>query len=137
MKLTCLLKISSAKANPYYSWVRRSKQKSLLRSLTKKCGTFFVSNRWYGGMLTNMRTIRQSIEKMDYYEQIVEDGTINSFTKLEATKMRKVYDKIDSALGGIRGMDKLPGAVFVVDTIKEKIAVHEARKLNIPNCSKW
>ena len=110
----------------------KKQAKESVEKSAKKCGTFFVSNRWYGGMLTNMRTIRQSIEKMDYYEQIVEDGTINSFTKLEATKMRKVYDKIDSALGGIRGMDKLPGAVFVVDTIKEKIAVHEARKLNIP-----
>ena len=110
----------------------KKQAKESVENSAKKCGAFFISNRWYGGMLTNMRTIRQSIEKMDYYEQIVEDGTINSFTKLEATKMRKVYDKIDSALGGIRGMDKLPGAVFVVDTIKEKIAVHEARKLNIP-----
>jgi len=110
----------------------KKQAKESVENSAKKCGAFFISNRWYGGMLTNMRTIRQSIGKMDYYEQIVEDGTINSFTKLEATKMRKVYDKIDSALGGIRGMDKLPGAVFVVDTIKEKIAVNEARKLNIP-----
>ena len=110
----------------------KKQAKESVENSAKKCGAFFVSNRWYGGMLTNMKTIRQSIEKMDYYEQIVEDGTINSFTKLEATKMKKVFDKINDALGGIRGMDKRPGAVFIVDTIKEKIAVNEARKLNIP-----
>ena len=98
----------------------------------KKCGGFYASNRWYGGMLTNMKTIRRSIEKLDYYEQIVEDGTINSFTKLEATKMKRTYDKIKFGLDGIRKMDKLPGAVVIVDIIKENIALLEARKLGIP-----
>jgi len=98
----------------------------------KKCASFYASNRWYGGMLTNMKTIRRSIEKLDYYEQIVEDGTINSFTKLEATKMKRTYDKIKFGLGGIREMDKLPGAVVIVDIIKENIALLEARKLGIP-----
>ena len=110
----------------------KKQAKEAVENSAKKCGAFFSSNRWYGGMLTNMQTIRKSIEKLEYYEQIVEDGTINSFTKLEAVKMHKVYDKVNNALGGIRGMDKLPGAVFIVDTIKEKIAVNEARKLNIP-----
>jgi len=98
----------------------------------KKCASFYASNRWYGGMLTNMKTIRRSIEKLDYYEQIVEDGTINSFTKLEATKMKRTYDKIKFGLDGIRKMDKLPGAVVIVDIIKENIALLEARKLGIP-----
>ena len=98
----------------------------------KKCASFYASNRWYGGMLTNMKTIRRSIEKLDYYEQIVEDGTINSFTKLEATKMKRTYDKIKFGLDGIREMDKLPGAVVIVDIIKENIALLEARKLGIP-----
>ena len=98
----------------------------------KKCGGFYASNRWYGGMLTNMKTIRRSIEKLDYYEQIVEDGTINSFTKLEATKMKRIYDKINFGLNGIREMDKLPGAVVIVDIIKENIALLEAKKLGIP-----
>ena len=83
-------------------------------------------------MLTNMKTIRRSIEKLDYYEQIVEDGTINSFTKLEATKMKRTYDKINFGLSGIREMDKLPGAVVIVDIIKENIALLEAKKLGIP-----
>ncbi|MCK4312793.1 MAG: 30S ribosomal protein S2, partial [Candidatus Cloacimonetes bacterium] len=110
----------------------KKQAKEAIESAAKKSGAFYISNRWYGGMLTNMRTIRRSIEKLEYYEQIVEDGTINSFTKLEAQKMKKIYDKINSALSGIRDMDKLPGAVFIVDTIKEKIVVNEARKLNIP-----
>jgi len=98
----------------------------------KKCASFYASNRWYGGMLTNMKTIRRSIDKLSYYEQIVEDGTINSFTKLEATKMKRVYDKIHFGLSGIREMDKLPGAVVIVDIIKENIALLEAKKLGIP-----
>ncbi len=103
-----------------------------VQAAAKKCGAFFVSNRWYGGMLTNMRTIRRSIERMEYIEEIQEDGRISSFTKLEATRMQRKHDKIEKALGGIRGMDKTPGAVFIVDTMNEQIAVNEARKLNIP-----
>jgi small subunit ribosomal protein S2 len=110
----------------------KKQAKEAIEEAAKKCNSFYVSNRWYGGMLTNMKTIRNSIEKLDYYEQIVEDGTINSFTKLEATKKKKDYDKIIAGLGGIRNMDRRPGAVFIVDIIKEKIAVHEARILNIP-----
>ena len=110
----------------------KKQAKEAVESAAKKSGSFYVSNRWYGGMLTNMQTIRKSIEKIDYYEQLVQDGTINSFTKLEATKMKKKYDKILSALGGIRGMDVLPAALFVVDILKEDIAIKEARKLNIP-----
>lgn len=103
-----------------------------IEQAAKKCGSHYVSNRWYGGMLTNMKTIRRSIEKLDYYEQICEDGTINSFTKLEGTRLKRKYDKILKSLGGIREMDNLPGAVFVVDTLVEKIALHEARILDIP-----
>ncbi len=110
----------------------KKQAKEAIEDAAKKCGAFYVSNRWYGGMLTNMKTIRNSIEKLNYYEQIVEDGTINSFTKLEATKMKKNYDKILSGLGGIRDLERLPGAVFIVDIINERIAVNEARKLNIP-----
>lgn len=103
-----------------------------IETAAKKCGSSYVSKRWFGGMLTNMRTIRRSIEKMEYFEQIVEDGTVKNFTKLEATRMRRKHDKIEKALGGIRTMDTKPGAVVVFDTINEAIAVHEASILNIP-----
>ena len=110
----------------------KKQSKEAIEVSAKKSGVFYVNNRWYGGMLTNIKTIRRSIEKLDYYEQIVEDGTINSFTKLEAQKMKKIYDKINNGLGGVREMDRQPGVVFIVDIIKEKIAVNEARKLKIP-----
>ena len=110
----------------------KKQAKEAIEVSAKKSGIFYVNNRWYGGMLTNIKTIRRSIEKLDYYEQIVEDGTINSFTKLEAQKMKKTYDKINNGLGGVREMDRQPGVVFIVDIIKEKIAVNEARKLKIP-----
>jgi len=110
----------------------KKQAKDSIEASAKKCGSFYVSNRWYGGMLTNMKTIRQSIAKLEYYEQIVEDGTINSFTKLEATKMKKMYDKINFGLGGIRHMETKPSAIFVVDILKESIAIREARILGIP-----
>ena len=110
---------------------KKQAQEAVLTA-AKKCASFYTTNRWYGGMLTNMKTIRRSIDKLNYYEQIVEDGTINSFTKLEATKMKRVYDKIHFGLSGIREMDKLPGAVVIVDIIKENIALLEAKKLGIP-----
>ena len=91
-----------------------------------------MNQRWYGGMLTNMATIRQSIEKMKYFEEIEADGTLNSYTKLEAQKMKRMHDKIEFSLGGIRDMDAKPGAIFVVDTEYEDIAIHEARILGIP-----
>ncbi len=103
-----------------------------VKMAAEKAEVFYVNNRWLGGMLTNMKTIRQSIEKMEYYEDIVEDGTISSFTKLEAVKMRRVHDKIEKNLGGIRGLTRTPGAVFCVDIQHEGIAIHEARKLGVP-----
>ncbi|MBT3169069.1 MAG: 30S ribosomal protein S2 [Candidatus Cloacimonetes bacterium] len=122
-----------AKSGQSVLFVGTKKQaQTAVKAAAEKCGSYYVNNRWYGGMLTNMKTIRNSIAKLDEYERIVEDGTISSFTKLEATKKKKEYDKILSGLGGIREMTELPGAVFVVDINKEKIAVHEARVLGIP-----
>jgi small subunit ribosomal protein S2 len=110
----------------------KKQAKDAIEEAAKKSESFYVSNRWAGGMLTNMKTIRNSIAKLDYYEQILEDGTINSFTKLEGVKLKKEYDKIKHYLDGIREMDTLPSAVFIVDIIKENIALLEAKKLGIP-----
>ncbi len=98
----------------------------------KKCEAFYVSHRWYGGMLTNMQTIRKSITKLQNYENLLETEQIANYTKLEATKMKRKYDKILNSLGGIRGMNRKPDAVVVVDTITEDIAIKEANKLHIP-----
>ncbi|MFO7659828.1 MAG: 30S ribosomal protein S2 [Candidatus Cloacimonadaceae bacterium] len=122
-----------AARSEYILFVGTKKQaQSGIKEAAEKAGVFYVNNRWYGGMLTNMQTIRQSIEKMKYYEEIVADGTISSYTKLEQLRMKHKHDKIESALGGIRDMDALPGAVFIVDTDHEAISVHEARVLKIP-----
>jgi small subunit ribosomal protein S2 len=122
-----------ASKGKYVLFVGTKKQaKDAIEAASEKSNSPYVSNRWYGGMLTNMQTIRRSISKLDLYEQFVDEGTINSFTKLEATRMKRKYDKILTALGGIREMDTLPGAVVVIDTIHEDIAVKEARKLGIP-----
>ena len=117
----------------YILFVGTKKQaQAAIREAAEKAEVFYVNQRWYGGMLTNMATIRQSIEKMKYYEDIVADGTINNYTKLEQQKMKRMHDKIEFSLGGIREMDAKPAAVFVVDTNYEDIAVHEARILGIP-----
>lgn len=122
-----------ASRREYILFVGTKKQaQSAIKEAAEKADIFYVNNRWYGGMLTNMATIRQSIEKMKYYEEIVVDGTISNYTKLEQQKMKRMHDKIQESLGGIRDMDALPGAIFVVDSDYEKIAVHEARILNIP-----
>jgi small subunit ribosomal protein S2 len=122
-----------ASRQEYVLFVGTKKQaQSAIKEAAEKADIFYVNNRWYGGMLTNMATIRQSIEKMKYYEEIVTDGTITNYTKLEQQKMKRMHDKIEESLGGIRDMDALPGAIFVVDSDYEKIAIHEARILNIP-----
>ena len=122
-----------AARSEYILFVGTKKQaQSGIKEAAEKAGVFYVNNRWYGGMLTNMQTIRQSIDKMKYYEEIVADGTISSYTKLEQLRMKHKHDKIENALGGIRDMDALPGAVFIVDTDHEAISVHEARVLKIP-----
>ncbi len=122
-----------ASRQEYVLFVGTKKQaQSAIKEAADKAGIFYVNNRWYGGMLTNMATIRQSIEKMKYYEDIVIDGTITNYTKLEQQKMKRMHDKIEESLGGIREMDALPGAIFVVDSDYEKIAIHEARILKIP-----
>ena len=97
-----------------------------------RCEMFYVHNRWLGGMLTNFQTIRQSIDRLNYLNNIQNDGSIELFPKKERLKLGKARVKLDSNLGGIRTMNALPGAMFVVDPKNETIAVREGRRLNIP-----
>jgi small subunit ribosomal protein S2 len=99
---------------------------------SERCGMFFMVNRWLGGTLTNFQTIKKSINRLKELEKMKEDGSINRYTKKEVLKMEKELSKLEKNLGGIKNMDELPGAVFVVDPKREKIAVKEARKLGIP-----
>ena len=121
-----------------------SKGKSVLFVGTKKqaresiyeeanrCEMFYVHNRWLGGMLTNFQTIKQSIDRLNYLNNIENDDSINLFPKKERLKLGKERVKLDSNLGGIRDMSALPGAMFVVDPKNEAIAVREGKRLNIP-----
>jgi small subunit ribosomal protein S2 len=97
-----------------------------------RCEMYYVHNRWLGGMLTNFQTIRKSIERLNYLNTIHNDGSINLFPKKERLKLAKEREKLDDNLGGIRPMNQLPGAIFIVDPKNETIAVHEGRRLKIP-----
>ncbi len=98
----------------------------------RRCGMFFVNQRWLGGLLTNFVTIQRSIARLRDMEAMAEDGRYDTFSKKEIARIEKEKRKLHKNLDGIRHMSKLPDAVFVVDTRKEKIAVDEARKLKIP-----
>jgi small subunit ribosomal protein S2 len=93
---------------------------------------FYVHNRWLGGMLTNFQTVKKSVDRLNYLNTIENDGSINLFPKKERLKLGKERTKLDSTLGGIRSMTKLPGAIFIVDPKNEAIAVREGRRLGIP-----
>ena len=98
----------------------------------RRCGMFFVNQRWLGGLLTNFVTIQRSIARLRDMEAMVDDGRYDTFSKKEIARIEKEKRKLHKNLDGIRNMSRLPDAVFVVDTRKEKIAVDEARKLKIP-----
>jgi len=97
-----------------------------------RSGAHFVNARWLGGMLTNWSTIRTRIDRLARLRTMQEDGTFDALTKKEVAKLNLEIDKLEKFLGGIKTMERLPGALFVVDPRKEKIAVAEAKKLDIP-----
>jgi len=103
-----------------------------IKEAAESCGMPYVDNRWLGGMLTNFPTIQKSLRKLEVIEQMQESGQINLLTKKEALMMLRTKEKLESYLGGIRHMKKLPDMMFVVDAVKEHIAVKEARNLGIP-----
>ena len=97
-----------------------------------RSGQFFVNERWLGGMLTNFQTIQKRIRRLKDLEAMETDGTFDVLTKKEVMQLRHEMSRLEKYLGGIKEMRKLPGAIFIVDPRKERIAVAEARKLNIP-----
>ena len=99
---------------------------------SERCGMFYVVNRWLGGTLTNFQTIRKSIARLKELEAMKSDGSISRYTKKEVLKMEKELAKLGKNLGGIKDMDELPGAVFIVDPKREHIAVKEVKKIEIP-----
>ena len=97
-----------------------------------RCGMYYVNQRWLGGMLTNFKTIKHRIDRLKELDAMVEDGSINRFPKKEILGLQREREKLERNLGGIKKMNRLPGALFVVDTQRENIAVLEANRLGIP-----
>ena len=106
--------------------------KEVVREEAERSGQFYVTNRWLGGTLTNFRTIKRGLKRLKEIERMREDGTFDLLPKKEVIEIEREYDKLQRNLGGIADMEELPGAVFVVDAKKERIAVNEANKLGIP-----
>ncbi len=103
-----------------------------IKEEAERVNMHFVNARWLGGMMTNFKTIKKRIERLYQLQKMEEDGTFELLTKKEVMKLRGEMEKLEKYLGGIKDMKKLPGALFVVDPKKERIAIAEAKKLNIP-----
>jgi small subunit ribosomal protein S2 len=106
--------------------------KDIVEEEAKRCGAFFIVERWLGGTLTNFSTILGRLEKMKEIERMKEEGKIELFVKKERLKVEKEYEKLYKFFRGIANMDKLPDMLYIVDPVKEEIAVREANKLSIP-----
>jgi len=104
----------------------------IVKEEASRAGIFYVNHRWLGGMLTNYQTIKKSVDRMKKIRGMVEDGTINQYKKKEALGLEKDLVKLEKNLGGINDMKGLPDVIFIVDPKREKIAVDEAKRLNIP-----
>ena len=103
-----------------------------IREEAQRCGMYYVNVRWLGGMLTNFRTIRRRIDRLNQLRAMEADGTFDLLPKKEVIKLRLEIEKLEKFLGGIQDMKKIPDAMFIVDPRKERIAVAEAKKLGIP-----
>jgi small subunit ribosomal protein S2 len=110
----------------------KKQAQDIIRELSLKCESSYVNQRWLGGLLTNFSVIRGSVEKLIELDEMKEDGRWGLLSKKEQSKLEKVFRKLTKNIGGIKKMLELPGALFVIDSTKEEIAIFEARKLNIP-----
>jgi len=110
---------------------KRSAQSAIMENAIR-CGMPYVNHRWLGGMLTNYKTVRQSIKRLKDLEAMSEDGSFDRISKKEALMLTREKDKLERSLGGIKNMRGIPDAMFVVDVGYEKIAIKEARKLGVP-----
>jgi small subunit ribosomal protein S2 len=125
-----LAEVVSSGKDVVFVGTKRQAQKAV-EAVADKCGMYYVSERWLGGMLTNFRTIRSRLQRLEQLEAMQEDGTLESESKKQASRLKREMRKIKSNLDGIRKMSRLPGAVVVVDAKKEYLALCEAKKLGI------
>ncbi len=125
--------VETVKAGKSILFVGTKKQaQEAIKEEAERCGMFYVNSRWLGGTLTNFKTIRSRIDRMVKLEKMEENGEFDLLPKKEVAKLKEEMNKLETNLGGIRNMNKMPGAMFVVDPHNEDIAVSEARKLGIP-----
>ncbi len=110
----------------------KKQAQDIIRTEAIRCGMPYVTHRWLGGMLTNFSTVRKSIARMEEITKMRTDGTYEQITKKERLMLDREQEKLEQVLGGISGITRLPGALFVVDIVKESIAIQEAQRLNIP-----
>ena len=125
-----LAKVVSSGKDVLFIGTKRQARKPV-EATASKCGMHYVSERWLGGMLTNFRTIRSRLQRLELLEAMQENGTFETESKKQASRLKREMRKIKSNLGGVRKMSRLPGVVVVVDVKKEHIALREARKLGI------
>ena len=125
-----LAEVVSSGKDVVFVGTKRQAQKAV-EAAAAKCGMHYVSNRWLGGMLTNFRTVRSRLQRLDQLEALQEDGALDSESKKQASRLKREMRKIKGNLQGVRGMSRLPGVVVVVDAKKEYLALREARKLAI------
>lgn len=110
----------------------KKQAKEIIEEEAKRCGAYYVTERWLGGMLTNFSTIRRSVRRYTNIEKMETDGTFDNLPKKERLMLMREKEKLQRVLGGVVEMGRLPGAVFIVDIKKDHLAVSEANKLNIP-----
>lgn len=125
-----LAEIVSSGKDVVFVGTKRQAQKAV-EAAAKKCGMHFVSHRWLGGTLTNFRTIRSQLQRLEQLEAMAEDGALESESKKQASRLKRETRRITANLSGVRNMSRLPGAVVAVDARKEYLALREARKLGI------
>ena len=125
-----LAEVASTGKDVVFVGTKRQAQKAV-ESAAGKCGMHYVSTRWLGGMLTNFRTVRIRLQRLEQLEAMAEDGTLDSESKKQASRLKREMKKIKSNLQGVRTMSRMPGAVVVVDAKKEYLALREAKKLGI------
>jgi small subunit ribosomal protein S2 len=106
--------------------------REIIKEEAERAGAAYVNHRWLGGMLTNFKTVKQSIKRLNEFETMMNDGSLDKLTKKEALTIRRDYEKLNRSIGGIKEMSALPDAIFVIDVGYESGAVEEAKKLGIP-----
>jgi len=124
-------KLAAKKGTILFVGTKRAAQEPV-KQAAMQCGMPYINRRWLGGMLTNFKTVKASIKRLKDLEAMMTDGTLNMLSKKEALSLRRSQEKLERSLGGIKDMNRLPDALFIIDVGHEKIAVHEAKKLGIP-----